>query len=114
MATAPISKNPQIVPKIESSESYNWIRAVAGGALIAGGCLLLGGKRKAGLALSVTGAALALVEQPETLGTWWQAMPAYLAGADKLINEVHGAVGNLGTQREKLRQVFGASASSQS
>jgi hypothetical protein len=100
------ASDSQIVPQAGQTESFNWLRAGACGALVAGGLLLLGGKRKSGLVLSVTGTALALVEQPETLRSWWESLPRYLEGAEHLIGEVQGAVGTLGVQRDKIREVF--------
>jgi hypothetical protein len=96
----------QLPQPIGESESFNWMRAAAGGALIGGALLLLNGKRRAGLALSVTGAALALIEQPETLRSWWEAIPRFVEDAEHLIGEVHGAVGDLAAQRERIRDVF--------
>jgi hypothetical protein len=96
----------QLAQPAGEAESFNWMRAVASGALIGGGLLLLGGKRRAGLALSVSGAALALVEQPEALRNWWESMPRYMESAGHLIGEVQGAVGGFAAQREKLRDVF--------
>jgi hypothetical protein len=101
-----LTSDSQLAEQAGEAESFNWMRAAAGGALIGGALLLLGGKRRAGLALSVTGAALALVEQPETLRSWWESMPRFVESAEHLIGEVQGAVGGFAAQREKLRDVF--------
>jgi hypothetical protein len=89
------------------ADSMHWVRIAAASTLVASGALLLGGKRRAGLAAAATGTILAMLDQQDALKTWWLALPAYIDEVQHLINQAEGAVEEFAAQREKLGRAFG-------
>jgi hypothetical protein len=84
----------------------NWVRIAAAATLAASGALLVAGKRRAGLATAVTGAALAMLDQKEIVGKWWNALPGHLDEMQGMICRAQAAVEDLSVQGEKLRRVL--------
>jgi hypothetical protein len=74
---------------------------------VAGGALLLSGKRRSGLFVAATGTALALMDQQDLLLKWWAVLPQYIDNIQELLNQAEGAVEEFSAQREKLGQVLG-------
>ena len=117
MVVVPLSKMPDnfnVDPNAphnsgENSDdsSMNWLRVASAATLVAGGALLLAGKRRAGLATAATGLSLAMIEQQDTLKKWWVLLPGYIAQVQSVINEVEEAVEGFAEQREKLGNVLG-------
>jgi hypothetical protein len=95
-------------PELRASEAecMSWVGYAAGGTLIAGGLLLLAGKRRAGTVAAAAGAALTLLDQKETLNSWWNALPGYIDDIQRLLDQVQETVEELAIQREKLRQIL--------
>jgi hypothetical protein len=93
-------------PRPREAEQLNWVRIAASGTLLAGGLLLLNGKRRAGLVAAASGTALAMLDQQETLRIWWNALPGYIDDLQKLLGQVQGTVEVFDAQREKLHQVL--------
>ena len=89
-----------------TSDGNYWLRIAAGGSLVAGGLLLLGGKYRAGLLASIAGAALAMVDQQETVRVWWNELPGLIDDADRMLGQVQGVMENLDAQREKLKTLI--------
>jgi len=87
--------------------SINWFRIASAATLVAGGALLLSGKRRSGLFVAATGTALALMDQQDLLRKWWAALPQYIDDIQELLNQAEGAVEEFATQREKLGKVLG-------
>jgi hypothetical protein len=87
--------------KVMSCAAY-----AAVGALLAGGALLLTGRRRAGMVTAVSGAALVMLDQQEVLRAWWNALPGYLEETQQLLGRVQSAVDELSAQRERLRKVL--------
>jgi hypothetical protein len=83
-----------------------WARIAAAGTLLAGGALLLNGKRQAGVAVAAAGTALALLEQQEMIRSWWNQLPGYLEEAQQLLGHVQGAVDELAFQQQKLTKIL--------
>src|SRR5271157_4165415 len=103
MVVVPLQKSAndaQIGPG--QMESNIWIRVAAGGSLLAGGLLLLNGKQRAGLAVAIAGTALALLDQKETVRSWWNSVPGLIDEAGQLLGQVEATVQDLAVQREKL------------
>jgi hypothetical protein len=98
--------NSQIEPAHRQSESSHWIRVVAGTSLLLGGVLLLNGKRRPALVAAASGTALALLDQQETVRTWWRMLPALIDDAERGLNKVENIVGDIVAQREKLRSLL--------
>lgn len=116
MVVLPLSRLPEGYdpdlnsPKAVSAQngnSMNWLTIVSAASLVAGGALLLSGKRRSGLLVAATGTALALIDQQEALGKWWSTLPNYIDDIQWLLNQAEGAVEEFAAQREKLGQVLG-------
>jgi len=90
-----------------ASNSINWLRIASAATLVAGGALLLGGKRRSGLFVAATGTALALMDQQDLLQKWWAVLPQYIDNIQDLLNQAEGAVEEFAAQREKLGNVLG-------
>ncbi len=84
----------------------NWVRIAAATTLAASGALLVTGRRRAGLAMAVTGAALAMLDQKEIVGKWWNALPGQLDEMQGVLGRAQAAVEDLTVQSEKLRRVL--------
>jgi hypothetical protein len=93
-------------PSASESQSTNWVGLAAGGTLVAGGLLLLMGQRRAGLVAAVSGATLALLDEQETVRTWWNLLPGYIDDVQGLLSQVEGTVEELAAQRDRLRHVL--------
>jgi hypothetical protein len=81
----------------------HWTRSLAIGSLITGTVLLLRGRRKAGLAAAIAGAAIALLEKPEDVGALWRQVPSYLDSGKRLLSRLEGLVEDLSGQGSRLK-----------
>jgi hypothetical protein len=109
MVVVPLSKpenESAFTPEIDESEEMNWIGFAAGGTLVAGGLLFLIGERRAGLVAAASGTALAMLDQPETLRTWWEALPGYIDRVQHLLGSVQETVNEVAAKREDLRRIL--------
>ena len=97
------ANSPSVVPIAAPKPSNDWLSYAAGGALLAGGLLLLNGKRRAGLLTATTGAALAMLDQQDTVGAWWLALPGLIEDTEQMLNKVEGVLNNIDTQRARIR-----------
>jgi hypothetical protein len=88
------------------SETLNLLGFAAGGTLFAAGLLLLARQRRAGMVAAASGAALAILDQQETLESWWNALPGYIDDVQGLLTQVQRTVEDLAVQREKLRRIL--------
>ena len=88
------------------SETLNLLGLAAGGTLFAAGLLLLAGQRRAGMVAAASGAALAILDQQETLESWWDALPGYIDDVQGLLTQVQRTVEDIAVQREKLRRIL--------
>ena len=84
----------------------DWLRYVAGGSLVAGACLLLTGRRRAGMVMAASGTAIALLDQQDTLRRWWGSVPRYLDQAQSMVDRVQEVVKDLGEKGETVRRVL--------
>jgi hypothetical protein len=87
-------------------ETLNWVGFAAGGTLLAAGLMLLAGQRRAGMVAAASGTALALLDQQETLRSWWNTLPGYIDDIEQLLTQVQGVVEDMAVQRERLRRVL--------
>ncbi len=107
MEVVPIAKkNTPGESKAEASGSADWTGIVASGALIAGGLLLLTGKRRIGTVLAASGAALALLEEQEAIRQLWEQLPGYIDEAQHLADRVQSTVEDLAVKRADLRRIL--------
>ena len=88
------------------SEAMSLTRIAAGGVLLAGGCLLLGNYRRAGLAVTVAGAALALLDQQQVVRTCWNRIPDYLDQVQSFLGRVQERVDDFAAKRNSLEQAL--------
>jgi hypothetical protein len=109
MVVVPLSKpenDSDVTPGAEKSEPMNWIGFAAGGSLVAAGLLLLVGERRAGMVAAASGTALAMLNEKETLLSWWNAMPVYIEQVQGVLNKVQTSVEEVDAKREALHRVL--------
>jgi hypothetical protein len=99
--------DPDLAPATSENACDGWLLYAAAGALVAGGLLLVTGNRKAGLAVSASGAALAMLDQQETVKACWDALPGYLNEVQDILERVQGTVEEIAAQGAKLRSMLG-------
>jgi hypothetical protein len=92
--------------RVSDSDIRNIARFAAAGSLLAGGVLLLSGQRRAGMITATAGTALALLDQQETLHTWWNRLPGYLDQVERVLEKVQATVKDVAENREKLGQIL--------
>jgi hypothetical protein len=109
MVVVPLHKpanDLRVEPRAAQTESLNWAGYAAGGALIAGGLLLLTGQRRAGMVAATAGTALALLDQQETVRSWWQAIPYYIDEVEWTLSRVQETVNDIAIKREAVRRIL--------
>ena len=114
MVVVPLSKpvsNSESTPHPCGSQSMSWISMLAAGTLAAGGALLVSGQRRAGLVTAAAGTALAMLDQQETVRTWWNVLPAYLSEAQDMLARTQTALDDIAAQRERLHKIMAKSNS---
>jgi len=84
----------------------DWVGITAGGTFLAGGLLLLSGKKKAGMAVTAGAMALTAFDQQETIKEWWHTLPKYLDDVERLLGRAQNAIEDLSAKRDKLRSMF--------
>jgi hypothetical protein len=95
------------VAAADGASSTNWIRIAAAGTLAASGALLITGKTRAGLVTAVSGTALAMLDQQETMRAWWDMLPGFLEELQGMLNRAQLAVEDLSAQSQNLRRTLG-------
>ncbi|MDR3738462.1 MAG: hypothetical protein P4L40_05525 [Terracidiphilus sp.] len=88
------------------------INVAAGTALIAGGLLMLGRQRRAGMVVAAAGSALALLDHEETLRAWWQQLPGFFNQVEGVISQVQQKVSEISERRHSIVEAFATSAES--
>jgi hypothetical protein len=73
---------------------------------VAGGLLLLNGRRRAGLAVAASGTALAMLDQQEVLRALWNEIPGYIDDLQGMLSKVQSTVDELSAQRERLHRIL--------
>ena len=109
MVVVPLSQQANdsaLTPDAVESETMNWIGFAAGGTLVTAGLLLLAGERRAGMVAAASGTALALLDQKETLHSWWNTLPVYIDQVQRVLNQVQTTVEDVSVKREALRRVL--------
>ncbi len=90
----------------ERDEELNWAGYAAGVSLIAGGLLLLSGRRRAGMVAASAGTALAMLDQQQTLRSWWHTLPSYIDEVQRTLGQVQNAVNDMAAKRETLHRIL--------
>jgi hypothetical protein len=93
--------------RARGAESTNWVQIAAAGTLAASGALLLAGKRRAGLVTAISGAALVMLDQKETVSQWWNTLPACLDEIQEMLSHAQTTLDDITEQGEKLRRAMG-------
>jgi len=116
MKVVPLSKtetSSQDETSCCQNEAAKYVGIAAGGALLAGGLLMLTGNRRAGTVAAVSGVALTMIDQQELVKTWWNQLPVFIDRIDKLLDQAQGTieqvqetVDNLAAKREKVRTLL--------
>jgi len=102
--------DPELAPATSESacsDCGDWLLYSAAGTLVAGSVLLVTGNRKAGLAVAATGAALAMLDQQETVKACWEALPGYLTEIQGILARVQNTVEEIAAQGARLREALG-------
>jgi hypothetical protein len=109
MVVVPLAKSANdlsATPDSPDSEPMHWIGFAAGGTLAIAGLLLLSGQRRAGMVAAASGTALAILDQPETLHSWWNALPGYIDQTQQVLAQVQDTVNEIALKREALRRAL--------
>ena len=109
--TAPLAPSvvyPQghMEKRAETRPDPDWMRIGVGATLLTGSLLLLTGKRRAGMLMTAAGTALAMVEHKDLVSECWNALPAYLDQAQKLLDQAAATVDDLTEKRDKIMSLF--------
>jgi hypothetical protein len=88
------------------ASSPDWTHYVAAGTLIAGGVLMVAGHKRTGMAVATAGAALALVEEQETIKNWWKNLPGYLDNAQRFLDRIEGYLEEAAVQGQRLQGIL--------
>ena len=96
----------QVEPAGEHEKELNWVGFAAGVSLVAGGLLLLSGRRRAGMVAASAGSALAMLDQQETLRSWWHTLPSYIDEVQRTLGMVQNAVNDMAAKRETLHRIL--------
>lgn len=88
-------------------KTQEWLRIGAGCTLLGGALLLLAGKRRAGLMVTVAGAALTMLDQRETVQEWWSVLPGYVDSAQHMLDEAQHTIDDFASKRDKLKSLLG-------
>jgi hypothetical protein len=110
MVVVPLSKPVEDAgeekPGAPASCSASWVTYAAAATLAAGGALLVCGHRRAGMVAAASGAALAMLDQRDTVVAWWDALPNYLAEIQEVLGQAQETLGDLNAQRDRLNKAL--------
>ena len=93
-------------PQLGGIEVEDWTRIAAAGAIVTGGIMLLAGWRRAGMVTAVAGTVVTLLDQQETIRSWWSVIPGYIDDVQRLLDQVESTVEDIDAKRESLRQIL--------
>ncbi|HUB18562.1 MAG TPA: hypothetical protein VL990_07995 [Acidobacteriaceae bacterium] len=97
----------KITSRIESTlAEIPWTRTIAAGSFVVGALLLISGRRKSAIAVSAAGAAVALLESPETVRELWNSMPRVIRSGQDFLVRVEDFVEELNKQGQNIRKVL--------
>lgn len=83
-----------------------WTRGLAAGSLVTGAVLMATGKRRAGLAATVAGLVIGMMEDSDNLRDLWDELPNYIQSGHDALNRFETFVQDLSAQGEKIRSVM--------
>ena len=114
MVVVPLSqptKNYVPAPRAKGIEIEDWTRVAAAGAIVTGGLLLLVGWRRTGMVTAAAGTALTMLDQQETIRSWWSVVPGYIDDVQRMLDQVESTVE--GTRKSFAITADGAAALAQ-
>lgn len=109
MVVVPLTKPVETMdeePGAGDSCSVNWVTMAAAATLAAGGVLLVCGRPRAGLVTAASGMALTLLDQQDTVVSWWKALPNYLAEIQGVLERVQETLDDVSEQHERLHRAL--------
>lgn len=108
MVVVPIPNKSKDVQASKAVEEIctDLVGLAAGGTLLAGSLLLLAGRRRAGTIAAVSGATLALLNQQETLRSWWHTLPGYIDEVQRTLTKVQDTINDVAAKRETLGRIL--------
>jgi hypothetical protein len=109
MVVVPLTQSAQDYDsplRTEECEPTNWTSIAAAGAIVAGGLLLLTGWRRAGMVTATAGTVLTLLDQEDTIRSWWSVVPGYIENIQRVLDQVEGTVEEIEAKRETLRRIL--------
>jgi hypothetical protein len=89
-----------------SPAKQDWTDLVAAAVIVAGGALIVSGHKKAGIAAAAAGTALALLDEPDLIESWWKSLPAYLADAQGFLDKVEGYMQDVSDQGHRIQSIL--------
>ena len=117
MVTLPISRSSASkearTPKVLSGNAgsqqdkpLDWTHLLVAGSLVAGGVMILGGRRRAGVAIAAAGTALALLEDQEIVVSWWRKLPNFMARAQDFLDRVEHYAEQASAQGHRIQDIL--------
>jgi hypothetical protein len=100
------AKDYDAPPRTEERDATNWTSVAAAGAIVAGGLLLLAGWRRTGMVTATAGTVVTLLDQEDTIRSWWAVVPGYIENIQRVLDQVEGTVEEIDAKRESLRQIL--------
>ncbi len=85
--------------------SQAWTRGLAAGSLLTGAVLLATGRRRAGLAATLAGTVVALLEESDGVREVWDNLPDYIHNAQEALGRFESFVQDLAEHGDKIRRV---------
>lgn len=95
---------PTVLPA--ESTSPDVTHFLAAGTLVAGGLLILSGRRRAGAAIAAAGTAFALLEEQEAVKHWWKSVPGFLENTQHFLDRVEGYLQEARVQGQRLQSML--------
>ncbi len=90
----------------KGNDTQDWTSIAAAAAVVGGGVLMVTGHKRAGLAVAAVGTMIALLDEPETIDSWWKNLPEYLKGAQEMLDKAEGYLNEAGIQGRRLQSLL--------
>ena len=88
------------------SKSPDLTHFLAAGTLVAGGILMVTGRRRAGMAVAAAGTAFALLDEQEAVKQWWKSLPKFLNDAQHFLDRLDSLVHEASVQGQRLQEIL--------
>jgi hypothetical protein len=103
-------RNLMAFPEVMEDNGMHWTRGVAAGSLLAGALLLVTGYRRAGLAVAAAGTAVGLLERPEAVRDFWNAIPDLVHSSQDFLSRAESFIDELNRQGGRIRDMLSREA----